>query len=279
MTAAAPEALLKQALAEGTYRVFFKPFKIEQMIDTVDDALHRIAVLVLSDDASYYSRIGGQLMVRNVRCVVLPEGGQVLSVLQQKRPEVVLVDFRGDQEKNSACAASLRDAFPDLALIEAGGTGTVPAGNRRSVSPVPLEKILETVDTIRAGNSPGIILPSVLLVETDAVLSQSLSGVLRDNRFGVVAKGTGKEAIEELGKNSYDAVIVDLSLPDMSGIDLVRKIKEGERDTIVILVAEHESVELAIDAIKERVFDFLPKPVDGRNLTKSLRKALRNRNN
>jgi DNA-binding NtrC family response regulator len=115
---------------------------------------------------------------------------------------------------------------------------------------------------------------SILLVEDATALSSTLATILQDNHYTVSSVPTGIGAIEESKKKFYNAAIVDFKLPDMSGIDVIKQLKNVNPQAVIILMTAYESLDLAINAIKEHVFDFLVKPVEPDTLLKSLRKGL-----
>jgi DNA-binding NtrC family response regulator len=72
-----------------------------------------------------------------------------------------------------------------------------------------------------------------------------------------------------------DAVVTDMMLPDIDGIELVRKVKEREAETEVIVITGQGNIPRAVEAVKAGAFDFLEKPVDGERLLDKLEKAIK----
>ena len=102
----------------------------------------------------------------------------------------------------------------------------------------------------------------VLIVEDDAAARVGMEQLIRSWGFSVEAAGDGDEALAKVGAFRPGIVLTDLVMPKMSGLELLRALKEqGEHTTTVILTAQG-TVETAVQAIKEGAYDYLTKPVD-----------------
>jgi DNA-binding NtrC family response regulator len=102
----------------------------------------------------------------------------------------------------------------------------------------------------------------VLIVEDDAAARVGMEQLIKSWGFSVEAAGDGDEALEKVSVFRPGIVLTDLVMPRMSGLELLRALKEqGEHTTTVILTAQG-TVETAVQAIKEGAYDYLTKPVD-----------------
>src|SRR5436190_566465 len=70
----------------------------------------------------------------------------------------------------------------------------------------------------------------------------------------------GKQAVKALEKGTFDAAILDLRMPGLSGIEVLEQIKLVSRDTEVVIMTGHASIETAIDAVRLGAFDYITKP-------------------
>jgi signal transduction histidine kinase len=116
--------------------------------------------------------------------------------------------------------------------------------------------------------------PWVLLVDDDRNILDTAKDILEEAKFVVVTAGTGAQALSEIERKAFNVVVVDFQLPDLSGLELARKIREQNADTCVILMTGHASLEMAVKAIQEAVYDYLIKPVDPAQLQRTIEKAL-----
>src|SRR5581483_10530664 len=92
--------------------------------------------------------------------------------------------------------------------------------------------------------------------------------------YKVSTAANGKEALDLLDRQTFNVVIVDFQLPDSTGLELARKVREHNDHTLVILMTGHASLEMAVKAIQEAVYDYLIKPVDPAQLQRTIEKAV-----
>lgn len=102
----------------------------------------------------------------------------------------------------------------------------------------------------------------VLVVEDDPATSRFLSKALGRAGFTVAAAGDVEQALAELAGAGWDAVLVDVGLPGASGFDLVRQLRQDRPDLPVALMTADASMDVAVQALRHDVDDFLPKPID-----------------
>ncbi|TAK15121.1 MAG: sigma-54-dependent Fis family transcriptional regulator [Acidobacteria bacterium] len=101
---------------------------------------------------------------------------------------------------------------------------------------------------------------SILFVDDDAAFSRALTRELQRRHFRVVAAPTGGDAIAALATMAPDIVLLDLQLPDMSGLTVLAAVRERQPAANVIMLTGHGTIDTAIEAIKLGAFDYLAKP-------------------
>ncbi len=99
------------------------------------------------------------------------------------------------------------------------------------------------------------------MVDDEPLTRKSLYEILRHKRFTVFPAATGEEALELVRKEEPAVVITDLKMPGMTGIDLLRRIKNINPEIEVVLITGYGSVESAVEAMKEGAFDYITKPI------------------
>ncbi|MEK6725184.1 MAG: HD domain-containing phosphohydrolase [Deltaproteobacteria bacterium] len=114
---------------------------------------------------------------------------------------------------------------------------------------------------------------TVLVVDDNPFVLESISGVLNGSGYRVLASGTAGEAIAYLQGNSIDVVLTDIMMPDVSGIQLLEKIHDLDKEIPVVLMTAYAELDTAIDAIKKGAFDFITKPYQMEYLTSVVAKA------
>ncbi len=117
----------------------------------------------------------------------------------------------------------------------------------------------------------------VHIIDDDDALRESLAFLLRTAGIEGKTYASAKAFLEALPDLSLSCVITDVRMPDMSGIDLLRRFKELKIAAPVIVVTGHGDVTLAVEAMKIGAVDFLEKPFDDEVLLASVEAALRQR--
>jgi len=115
---------------------------------------------------------------------------------------------------------------------------------------------------------------SILVIDDDVGTCETISDVLERHGHSVLRATQARSALEVLTERSVDAAILDLQLPDVSGLVLLRAIKTSSPATEVIIITGHASVATAIQAINGAAFAYLTKPFEMKNLIGTIEKAL-----
>ena len=103
-------------------------------------------------------------------------------------------------------------------------------------------------------------LPKILLVDDEERFRTNLAKMLAVQGFEVNTKDSGQGALEELARQPYDVILLDMRMPAMDGLETLAAIKEAYPDTEVIILTGHASVDAAAEIIRLGAFEFLLKP-------------------
>jgi two-component system, NtrC family, nitrogen regulation response regulator NtrX len=101
----------------------------------------------------------------------------------------------------------------------------------------------------------------ILIVDDEPGIRSSLAAILEDEGYGVASAGTAGEAAQRLVGEAFDAVLLDLWLPDRDGLELLAELRERGCETPVIVISGHGTVDTAVQAIRLGACDFLEKPM------------------
>ena len=115
---------------------------------------------------------------------------------------------------------------------------------------------------------------NILLVEDTVSLAKTYIAFLKDLPYDVTHVETGREANAFLADTTPDAVLLDLVLPDGSGLEILKSISERGLPTSVVVITAHGSVNTAVEAMRLGAFDFIVKPFNAERLTVTLKNAL-----
>ena len=102
---------------------------------------------------------------------------------------------------------------------------------------------------------------TVLLVDDEAGVRSSLSGVLRDEGYLVEAVGTGEACLDRVSRSAYDVVVLDIWLPGMDGLATLARLRDRRVDVPVVMISGHGNIESAVRAIKLGAYEFVEKPL------------------
>ncbi|MFM8331314.1 MAG: sigma-54-dependent transcriptional regulator [Candidatus Methylumidiphilus sp.] len=118
---------------------------------------------------------------------------------------------------------------------------------------------------------------TILLVEDSPTLAHVYSAYLSKEHWNVVLAETGAKAMELLHSCLPQAMVLDLKLPDMEGLDILRHVIEEKIPCAVVVVTGHGSVHVAVEAMRAGAFDFIEKPCNADRLLYTIRNALKMR--
>lgn len=100
----------------------------------------------------------------------------------------------------------------------------------------------------------------IIIVDDEKLMREALVEWLNDEGYTVDVASDGPEALEMFKKNSYKSMIVDLNMPGMDGLTLIKKVKEKEPEIKIILITAYPSLETSIEAKKYGAVDYISKP-------------------
>ncbi len=100
----------------------------------------------------------------------------------------------------------------------------------------------------------------ILIIEDERLIRWSIRQRLEREGYKVAEAETGKDGLRHLREVGADLVLLDYKLPDLTGLDVLRQLRQSDGDTVVIMVTAYGTVETAVDAMKHGAFDYISKP-------------------
>jgi DNA-binding NtrC family response regulator len=113
----------------------------------------------------------------------------------------------------------------------------------------------------------------VLLVDDEQDFLETLAERMRTRGMNVSTTNSAADAVKMAEAESYDAVVLDLKMPGMDGLEVLSAIKERNPDIQIILLTGHATLEKGIEAMKLGAMDFIEKPADIQVLTEKIKQA------
>ncbi len=106
-------------------------------------------------------------------------------------------------------------------------------------------------------------------MEDDTILNWSLQEDLARQGYNVISAQTGEEALEKIGEEVPDLILLDIMLPGIDGIEVLRRMGDLTKEVVVIVLTASEVVQTAVDAMKLGAYDYISKPfaMDGVGIT------------
>ncbi len=119
--------------------------------------------------------------------------------------------------------------------------------------------------------------PKILIVDDEAGIRESLSSILRDERYSVEAVESAELALERLTSGAVEVVLLDVWLPGMDGMEALSRIQSLPQPPSVIIISGHGTIETAVRATKLGAFDFIEKPLSLERIIVLVRNAIEQR--
>jgi DNA-binding NtrC family response regulator len=121
---------------------------------------------------------------------------------------------------------------------------------------------------------PGFMGARILIVDDEEIVIKSCLRILGGGDYYVEVAHNGREALRKIEENSYDVMILDVVMPNMCGLEVLRRVNETHPDTMVIMVTGLSQVDTVVQARKLGARDFISKPFEPDELKLVVQRAL-----
>ncbi len=117
-------------------------------------------------------------------------------------------------------------------------------------------------------------MPALLIIDDEKSIRKTLSEILSFEGYKIDEAADGEEGLKKFKEKTYDAVLCDIKMPKIDGIDFLQKAVEVNADVPVIMISGHGNIETAVEAVKKGAYDFIQKPPDLNRLLITIRNAM-----
>ncbi len=114
----------------------------------------------------------------------------------------------------------------------------------------------------------------IIVIDDEKIVCDMAQRVLQHEGYDVETFTDSVQALERLKGEKFDLVITDLKMENVDGMEILKEVNQRYPETKVIMLTAYATLDAAIEAIRERIFDFFPKPVKIEDLKRSVKKAL-----
>jgi two-component system response regulator PilR (NtrC family) len=116
--------------------------------------------------------------------------------------------------------------------------------------------------------------PHILVVDDELSMRELLEVMLTKEGYEVSCAENGSKAISMIEKTDYDLLLCDIRLGDISGIEVIKALKNQNQNTVIIMISAYATTEAAVEAMNQGAYDFVPKPFDNEELKQTIKQAL-----
>lgn len=115
---------------------------------------------------------------------------------------------------------------------------------------------------------------NILIVDDEKNIRRSVEMILQNDDYTIFLAENGKEAVNVVREKKMDLIFLDLLMPDMNGIEVLKQVKEYDPDIIVVMMSGHGTIENAVEAVKLGAYDFIEKPLTKEKVLITAKNAL-----
>ena len=114
----------------------------------------------------------------------------------------------------------------------------------------------------------------ILVIDDEKIILKSCNKILSEEGYDVQTVQTGAEGLQRLKDEKFDIILTDLKMPEISGMEVLKRIMESYPDIIVIMMTGYSTVQTAVEAMKLGAYDYIPKPFTPEELIEAVDTAL-----
>lgn len=246
-----------------------------------------IRVLMVDDERDFLEATAPALTRRGFCVEQAGDGFTALAAVRRQPPEVVVLDVKMPGMDGVEVFQQIRQLVPEVPVVMLTGHGNIQQAFESSregvfeylVKPCEVDRLAgvlhRAVEDVRQESPEGEPEEDVLLllVDDEVDFIASLSPALERRRIQVTSAVTGDEALAIARRQLFDVALIDVRMPGMEGLTLLRSLRALDRDIEVIVLTGHPSMQDAVAGMKAGAFDFLSKPQPVEVLARRIRSA------
>ncbi|MBN1960130.1 MAG: response regulator [Deltaproteobacteria bacterium] len=246
-------------------------------------ASEKLHILLVDDELEYLEITARALHRHGLDVKTAADGARALELVRHNNFDTIILDERMPGLNGSEVFQLIKQQNPDIPVIILTGHGTIKQAfeiSRMGVfeyltKPCDINKLVKVIHRACSDSKNEIAIENikVLLVDDNQEFVSSLDRVLSHRGFKVSSSTNATAALELLAEQHFDVAILDLVMPEIGGLELLKQIKQQYQHIEVIMLTGHPSVQQAITGMDDGAFDFMVKPPAIETLIIQVRKA------
>nr|MBN2276458.1 response regulator [candidate division Zixibacteria bacterium] len=258
----------------------------------------KLKLLMVDDEVEFLESSSRALERRGFEVAIARDGVAALDMIQSEEYDVALLDVKMPGLDGVEVFRRFRKERPNMAVVILTGHGTIAQAFQTSregiadyvAKPCDMDELADKLRRAAAKESAGektaggekpdetrIGPIQVLLVDDEIELFESLKNTLERRKMRVVTADSGDKALRILDEIPIDVVVLDVRMPGMDGLEVLKRIKKEMPAIEVILLSGHPSVDDAVNGIKMGASEYLMKPTDVQALITAINKVFNRR--
>jgi DNA-binding NtrC family response regulator len=258
----------------------------------MSEPAEKIRLLMVDDEEEFLAATAQALSRRGIDVTPVNNGAKALELARRERFDVVLLDVKMPDLDGVEVFRRLQQMHPGQPTLLLTGHGTIGQAFQTTkeglfayiTKPCDIAYLAGKIQAAhQAGQRQGGGAMAaggpirVLLVDDEKELLESLRPVLERRHMQVLTAADGQQALDLLADCAVDVVVLDVKMPGLDGLEVLRRIKQDQPLLEVILLTGHPTLTTAVQGVKQGARDYLVKPPDIENLTALIRKAAETR--
>ena len=262
------------------------------------DKEKKIRLLLVDDEEDFVTSSSQALNRRGFEVSIALNGVTALEMMDKQIYDVIVLDVKMPDIDGIEVFNQIIKKYPELPVILLTGHSSFDDAfqtARNGVAdylnkPIEIEKLAEHIEEAvrKAGELQKNKLTDaktyslendirIMLIDDEVEFLESMKKILQRRKMIVTIAESGEKGLSLLKKDIVDVVVLDVKMPGMDGLEVLRRIKEHYLSIEVILLTGHPSVEAAMEGIKLGANEYLKKPPDIDELTATIRRLFQNR--